>query len=621
MRARFLLAIAMLGAVSAAATLGAVPSRAASGTAAPIGRYALRVEGCADSLRARFGLDSLSLARLWDGEELEPLALRMRDRLAAEGDWSATIRLTLRPGAGSAPGSAVLALVRDSNSTGGADGAIASTPAGSPPPTTAPPTTAVIEGAGALGPQLSAAFAAGSRGASSAGAVADGLVAVRDALIASGYYAAEVAVDSLTSNEGSRRVHLRVRPGDATRFEGIDLAGGTVTKASSAAAIAGLRPGRPLTPATLVEARDRLEGSGLFRTVGDPRVAPGSIPGRARVAIPVEEATTSRFEGAIGVADEAGVTGLVDLALGNIGGTGRAAGLRWAGTGDGRADYAARYREPAVFGRAVDVTVALDAQIADSLYTQTRWSLEAGARPWHGGRASLSLARSGIVYSGLARGASETWSLSGRIGIDRLRPSRNPVRGAAAAAGAEIGRRVETYPGYPRLRRDLARADGSISAAAPLGERRALYGAVRFESVSLPGGDFPAEELRFVGGSEGLRGHRNRAYGGDRILAATVEHRWIGDDRGGRVYLFADAARHEFSRTLSAGTASLAGTQSGGGAAESIARTVLRSGWDFGYGAGLKSRVASGLVGLELGFAPGEPLRRATIHLRYASNW
>jgi hypothetical protein len=602
MRARLTFAIAALAALSAAATFAAAPCRAANGAEAPSGRYALRVEGCSDSLRARFGLDSLSVARLWDGEELEPLALRMRDRLAAEGDWGATIRLTLRPSAGSAPGSAVLALVRDSSPA---------REAGVP----------VIDGAGALGPQLSAAFAAGSRGANSAGAVADGLVAIRDALIASGYYAAEVSVDSLSSREGSSEIHLRVRPGDPTCFEAVDLAGATVTKASSAAAIAGLRPGRPLTPASLVEARDRLEGSGLFRMVGDPRVAPGSVPGRARVVIPVEEATTSRFEGAIGVADEAGVTGLVDLALGNIAGTGRAAGLRWAGAGDGRSEYAARYREPALLGRAVDVTVALDAQIADSLYTQTRWSLEGGARPWRGGRASISLARSGIVYSGLARGSSQTLSISGRIGIDRLRPSRNPVRGAAAAVGAEIGRRVETYPGYPRIRRDLARTDGSIAAASPLGNRRALYGAVRFESVSLPGGDFPAEELRFVGGSEGLRGHRDRAYGGDRIFAATVEHRWIGDERGGRAYLFADAARHEFGRTLSAGTASLAGVSGGGGAAESIARTVLRSGWDFGYGAGLKSRVASGLVGLEIGFAPGEPLRRATIHLRYASNW
>jgi len=609
MRARPRLAVAVtaLVALGVAAPFGALRAGAAADSGSRPGLYALRIAGCSDSLRARCGIDSLSVARLWDGAELEPLALRIRDLLAAAGDWGATVRLTLRPGAGSAPGSALLALIRGDDA-----------PAVLP---TLARAAAVVEGAGALAPELAAAFTTGGHGNTSSGGVADGLVAVRDALIAKGYYGAEVSVDSLSASDGALRVHLLVRPGEATRFEAVDLAGATVTKPSAAAAIAGLRPGRALTPAGLVEARDRLEGSGLFRTVGDPRVAPGSIPGRARVVIPVEEATTSRFEGAIGVADESGVTGLVDLALGNIGGTGRAAGLRWASAGDGRADYAARYREPALFGRALDVTLALDAQVADSLFTQTRWSLEAGAKPWSGGRASVALARSGIVYSGLARGASETWSLAGKVGIDRLRPARNPMRGVSVGAGAEIGRRSESYPGYPRLRRDLARADGSIAAATALGERRSLYGSVRFESVSLPGGDFPAEELRFVGGNEGLRGHRNRAYGGDRIFAATVEHRWIGGADGGRAYLFADGARHDFGRTLAAGTASLSGSVSGGGAAESIARTVLRSGWDFGYGAGLRSRVASGLVGLELGFAPGEPLRRATIHLRYASNW
>jgi hypothetical protein len=40
-----------------------------------------------------------------------------------------------------------------------------------------------------------------------------------------------------------------------------------------------------------------------------------------------------------------------------------------------------------------------------------------------------------------------------------------------------------------------------------------------------------------------------------------------------------------------------------------------------GYGAGLRSRMAAGLVGLELGIAPGVPLRRATLHVRYASVW
>jgi hypothetical protein len=47
----------------------------------------------------------------------------------------------------------------------------------------------------------------------------------------------------------------------------------------------------------------------------------------------------------------------------------------------------------------------------------------------------------------------------------------------------------------------------------------------------------------------------------------------------------------------------------------------LSDGWELGYGAGLQTRMASGLMGVELGLRPGAALREATIHIRYASRW
>jgi outer membrane protein assembly factor BamA len=599
-------------AVAVGATI-APPSRARELRAAPVsgsvstaGSYRLSVEGTPDSVLSALALTTESLGRTWSGGDLEPLAIRMRDLLARQGVVDATVRLILSPGAGTSPGRARLVLVSRGCDT-----------------TSVPRIEPLLDGGGDQTPALAAAFTRGIAGALSADALAAGIVAVRDALIARGFYAAEVGIDSIsTAAPGAvTRVHVRVRAGAASTVESVELSGASATRPSAAGAIAGLRRGRAVTPAILEEARARLGESGLFAAVGDPRVAPGSVPGRARVVIPVEEASVSRFEGAVGVADEGGVTGLIDLALGNIAGTGRAAGFRWIGPGYGRADYTARYREPALFGRALDATLALDAQVADSLFTHMRWSLAVGGRVWAGGRASLALARSGSVYSGLARGASATWALAGRLTSSRLAPPLNPTGGIAATAGVEVGRRVETYPFAPRSSRGVFRGDAGAEWASGLGPRRALYASLRAEGVSLPGEGYPAEELRFVGGSEGLRGHRDRAFGGNRILAATLEHRWITDARGGRVYVFADAARHDLEAPLAAGTAALPPSVASGGSAASLARTVLSPGWEFGYGAGLRTRVASGLVGLDLGLAPGEPLRRATIHLRYASSW
>jgi hypothetical protein len=184
----------------------------------------------------------------------------------------------------------------------------------------------------------------------------------------------------------------------------------------------------------------------------------------------------------------------------------------------------------------------------------------------------------------------------------------------------EAGRRRELFPGFPEQARGLFRGDLELAGARRLGLRRALAMSVHARGASLNGGTFPAEELSFLGGSEGLRGHPDRAFAGSRIVSGSIEQRWITDDRGGRLYLFADAAGHDLTQPLAAGSVALP-LSSGAAASTSLARTVLSPGWEFGYGAGLRSRMASGLVGLELGIAPGEPLRRATIHVRYASTW
>lgn len=608
--------IALLLALPAAA-------RASSdaGPAHPSTEYRLRAEALPESLRAVIGTGGADSTRRWSGPDLEAAALRLRDFLAGKGDVAATVRLSLTHGEGSAPGTARFEIARP-------DPNVTAAPPEGPAILAAPGAAAgpMVRVDGPLAPALAdsaaAAYRAASRGAASIDGVAAGLSAARDVLIEAGFYAAEVSLDSLELGAEVPRAHLLLVPGRAATYEGMELPGATATRPAAAARVAGLDKGARLTPAVLGIARERLASSGLFQEVGIPRLVTGALPGGARVVIPVVEERSSRFEGALGVAREGGVTGLLDLALGNIVGSGRSAGLRWFGPGNGRSEYAAHYREPALFGSRADASLALEAQVADSLFTQTRWSAEIGVAPAGAARAALALQRSGSTYSGLARGSSSTWSLAARGSLDRLRPLLNPIRGFRAALMAEAGRRSDRYPGLPSESRGLFRGNASAEGALALAPRRVLAASARAQGAFLSGGDFPAEELSFVGGTEGLRGHPDRAFGGNRITAFSLEHRWITDERGGRLYLFADAARHEFSGRLAAGTAALSpSVESGATAASTLARTVLSPGWEFGYGAGLRTRMASGLVGLELGLAPGEPLGRATIHVRYASTW
>ena len=101
----------------------------------------------------------------------------------------------------------------------------------------------------------------------------------------------------------------------------------------------------------------------------------------------------------------------------------------------------------------------------------------------------------------------------------------------------------------------------------------------------------------------------------------TLEHRWITDPRGGRAYFFVDGGAHALEAQLQAGVPAGTVDASAAQASTSLSRTELSDGWELGYGAGLQTRMASGLMGVELGLRPGAALREATIHIRYASRW
>jgi len=561
----------------------------AAGEARAGERYRLEIAPGADFLVA----DSAST---WTRAELQTIAARARDRLLVRGRIGAAVRLTLLPGPeGDSLDVARLSVERAAW------------------PTRLVP---VVRGGEDLVPDGARVFLRVDGGRTDPRSILDGLLALRSEAQAKGRFGAEATLDSVVlADSATARVYVFLHPGPPVTVDSLDL-GGASMRPSVVGSIAGLTKGRVITPEVLEDARERLMASELFASVGEIEVVPGSDPGRARVIAPLVESRSSHFEGALGIQQAGGVTGLFDLALGNIGGSGRAAGARWAGYGAGRSEYAAHYREPSLLGTPLDGQIGLEAQVADSIYTETQWSLGLSGRPVRNARAGATVRHSGSAYTGAGRGTSSTWSLEGRVAWSALLPLANPVRGMSITLTGEGGRRSESYPGFPLARRGLWSASLAWEAARSTGKNRVLYAAVRAEGVSLGGEAVPAEELRFLGGSEGLRGHRDREFAGDRILATTLEHRWLTGPRGGRVFLFVDGARHELTAPVEAGSAR--GIPDLGA---SLARTELSTGWDFGYGAGLRSPVGAGTVGIEVGFAPGAPLRESKLHLRYTTDW
>jgi outer membrane protein assembly factor BamA len=568
--------------------------------------YVLTADGATDSLLARIAGQPEWRARRYSRSELTDLCERLAAARAAQGNPSGTFRLTL---------------VGDEGAGGGGRARIELADAAGRRPSRL---LAVVQGAPWSAAQSGAIIVYAARGEATPGALRAGVEALREEALRRGHANAEAALDSLALRADSAIAYVTLRPGPVVRVESLVLEGAPATRPAAAQSIAGLRRGVVVTPAALAAARERLEASGLFVTVGSPVVAAGATPAEAQITIPVEERRVSRFEGAVGVQQGAGATGLLDLALGNIAGSGRGVGLRWRGLGAGRSEYAARYREPALLGRPLDGAVALQGSLAESLYTQTRWDLRLGAVLGARTRASLGVEHSGTDYTGAGSGTSGTWAATGGYARDGLEPRINPARGTALRLALSGGRRTDRTPGLKGGTRGLARVSAGGAAAIPLGRARSLHASIRAERTALEGeGGFPAEELLYLGGSEGLRGHADRAYGGDRILATSLEHRWLGSGES-RAYVFLDTGYHGLGAPLATGSVLLPAPGPGGAppaVPSSLARTQLSEGWEIGYGAGLVTRMAAGSVGIELGFAPGASVREGKLHLRYASQW
>ncbi|MBX2976249.1 MAG: hypothetical protein KF721_08945, partial [Ignavibacteriaceae bacterium] len=121
----------------------------------------------------------------------------------------------------------------------------------------------------------------------------------------------------------------------------------------------------------------RLNRLRFFQPVTEPLFLTSS-KGKGILQIKVEEKQTNNFDGIIGYVpsqqkDESGyVTGMVNISMRNLFGTGRAAAFRWQKIDRKSQDLEIKYLEPWIFDFPFDITFSLNQKIQDSSFVQRR---------------------------------------------------------------------------------------------------------------------------------------------------------------------------------------------------------------------------------------------------------
>jgi outer membrane protein assembly factor BamA len=314
--------------------------------------------------------------------------------------------------------------------------------------------------------------------------------------------------------------------------------------------------------------------------------------------LPVTEPPYTRFQGVLGVSGpDSRLTGLADLNLSNIAGTGRAAAGRWEGRGDGLTRFALHYREPWLPLVPIGLEGDLQHDVKESQYSYTKWEVT-GDISWRS-QWRFRIGRGGTraVETGIDRTSQRESFLVAGIELDRRNSALNPTGGFRL--GLESRRGTKTYlPPTDSLEVRLDRTRWHVAAEGyrRFGEKWLGVLRTRFDYLDTPEDSLPRWDLFAVGGAVSLRGYREEQFLTPAAWLVQSEWRWLQDERGSALYFFADAG--------------FISPAAGGGLRDTLNRFLL------GSGVGVRQASRLGILGVEYGVARGEGPLDGRIHLR-----
>jgi outer membrane protein insertion porin family len=416
-----------------------------------------------------------------------------------------------------------------------------------------------------------------------------------------------------------------IEEGPEVRIDAIEVVGNRTTRRKVVTRELGIATGTVYNQRRIDDGYRRLTRSGLFQKTAPPDVRYDTERERFVLIVGVEEGGAGQMDGILGYAPggigRRGIlTGSVDLTLGNLFGTGRRLALSWGRVGLASSDLMVSYREPWVGGMPLSLEgtlrqterrgytrTDLDAVVEAPLSSRLTGYLKIGStsiipdsvEQTHSGRSRTRHLGIGVTYDTRDHllNSRRGWlaNITTQFGIRRGVREATTRRAIDMEGRETTGQTIRNEEGDRTNR--TGRYEAHVEAFLPTLHRQTLLiglhglGILTGETV-LP----PSEKLRF-GGMATLRGYREEAFTGLRVLWGTVEYRYLFSDRS-RAFIFIDAGQIDDRRR---------------GMNDSIERIVLRR---VGYGVGVRLDSQAGVIGIDYGLGKGDTVTQGKLHVR-----
>ncbi|MBN1560092.1 BamA/TamA family outer membrane protein [candidate division KSB1 bacterium] len=390
---------------------------------------------------------------------------------------------------------------------------------------------------------------------------------------------------------------FKVSKGPRLVIQEIQIAGNEVTKDKVIRREIRIKEGELYDYKKVAKIPTKLMKLGYFRRVHEPAVyiAEGDAGG---LLITVEEGNTSSFDGVVGYTpgtdEEKGYfTGLINVNLGNLFGTGRVFSAHWQKRDKTSQDMMFHYREPWVAGLPVHLGGGFNQLIQDSTYIQRDYGMDVSVPLVENFSVIADIKKMSILPDSLGShmlGIPKSETVSASIGIqyDSRDDALNPQSGIYYFTSIETGAKknlgpdeiIDTYKLDRQV--DNKRFVIDIDFYIPTFRRQVVALALHGRQITSTEQHIPLTDQYRLGGTRSLRGYREDQFRGSGIAWTNMEYRYILGPRS-RAFVFCDVGYYYAANSR--------------GVVEDL---------KIGYGFGVRLETGLGIMGIDYGLAYGE---------------
>lgn len=413
-------------------------------------------------------------------------------------------------------------------------------------------------------------------------------------------------IDSLQKDSQGVKVSFNGVAGPRLVIREVQIIGNKVTRKQVLLREIRIKPGEYYDHLKVGRIRNRLLRLNYLAEVEEPELfwTTGQDGG---LLVRVKEGNSSRFDGILGyvpaTTDEKGYfTGMIDIALGNLLGTGRALEAHWQKRDQKTQDIKLSYWEPWIAGIPVSAGVAFSQLIQDTTYVQRDLQLNTAMPLLENLSITAQLASQSITPDSLGSygfGLLRSRTQAAAIGLeydsrdDRINPRRGVFYGTAVQAGQKKNLGPDELVEQQQVRKNSTnkRLILDVEFYLPLWKRQVLAWTLHGRQIQSNEGFIPLPDQYRLGGARTLRGYREDQFRGSSVSWSAVEWRYILGRRS-RFFCFMDA-----------------------GYFSSKDRQVRSEGYKVGYGFGFRLETGLGMMGVDYGLGQGDTALAGKVHV------